>query len=67
MLTLAFMQSINAFAKGQMVTAIGLAVLLLGIGTGVAARLDGRVGAVLMIAGLGFGLYVLKLNGIFNL
>jgi hypothetical protein len=67
MMTLAIIQQINRFAKGEMVTAIGLAVVVIGIGAAITAKSDSKMGIVLMIAGLGFGLYVLKLNGIFNL
>ncbi len=67
MMSLAIVQAINRFAKGDMVTAIGLSVLVLAIGAGVTAKIDNKTGVGLMLAGLGFGLYVLKVNGIFNL
>jgi hypothetical protein len=67
MLQLAFIQTVSQFARGQMVTAIGLSVLVLGIGAGIAAKIDGRTGGIVMIAATLFGLYVLKVNGIFNL
>ncbi|MBI1291964.1 hypothetical protein GC173_12100 [bacterium] len=67
MTSLAIIQTINRFAKGDMVTAIGLSVLVLAIGAGITAKMDNKIGIGLMLAGLVFGLYVLKVNGIFNL
>lgn len=59
------MQALRNFADNQFAFAMLISVFLLAMGITVASKFDSKFGYVLMILGVAFGLYTLKVNRIF--
>jgi hypothetical protein len=60
-------RALHQFAAENMVMAMAIAVFALFMGAMINVKLSSRFGFVIMIAAVAFGLFTLKVNGIFKL
>lgn len=58
------LQSLNQFLQQQTVSAIGLCVLGIFLGAGLAAKFDNRFGYVIILVSAGVLFYTLKVAGL---